>query len=704
MGYKPRLTEPSYDDPYWIQTGSGGYNKCIYISGNSVLSNCVGYAYGRFMEIMGTTSCNLSINNAWRWYGNTSDGYKRGSTPKLGAVICWENPGDAGHVAIVEQINADGSIVTSNSSYGGKRFYTQTLYPPKYTWSSSFILQGFIYNPAVKDTQLIEDFIKEAKSHINEKRKTLVDWILPNNNTKWSAAFVAACAKKVGGLIGIIIPDCKNSTEFAEKGIKGNMGTFVEANKTPKSGDIILIRTALIKIYRSKYECDEIGIVERVKGKTITVIQGTSKETVESKTYKIGSSMISGYYRPDWSKVENNQSQMTSGYGRLGKFYDTENTEEDATIREVGYLSSGYKPTTAKSKIRLSVINYTTMMSAVMDNLLVPGLAGSSGENVILDGIENANARAVIERLMDKGLNAAAAIGIAANISHESGFRTDVIEYGYSFYNGGAGLCQWTNYPRSSSTGRKTNMVKFVGDNWRNNLTGQVDFLWYELQSDYPALMNILTTVPNTESGAKTAADAFLRKFEVPANIDHQSQVRQKTADELWSKIVIQITSGGSSSMNTAPMKGAEMVIPFSVQYGILGNYTYYDRNWGSGSVQRKLYDKWVSSGKPSNRNIATLDGYYLCAVTLIFGTTGDKISVVLEDNTTINCILGDSKGDDPSKHGENGNKYGHYVYPTNLVDVIEWEALVSHPSEIDLTGWKGKKVKKIINGGTYKI
>ena len=101
MAFTPRLNAPSTADKYWLRPSSDGYNQCINISGGSVLPNCVGYAYGRFMEIMGKTSCNLSTHNAGLWYGNTADGYQRGASPRLGAVVCWSRPGDAGHVAIV---------------------------------------------------------------------------------------------------------------------------------------------------------------------------------------------------------------------------------------------------------------------------------------------------------------------------------------------------------------------------------------------------------------------------------------------------------------------------------------------------------------------------------------------------------------------------------------------------------------------------
>ena len=96
----------------------------------------------------------LSRGNAENWYLNTGDGYERGQTPRLGAVICWRkgqalNGKDgAGHVAIVEEIYDDGSILTSNSAYGGTRFYMKKIKPP-YSLGGTYTFQGFIYNPEV---------------------------------------------------------------------------------------------------------------------------------------------------------------------------------------------------------------------------------------------------------------------------------------------------------------------------------------------------------------------------------------------------------------------------------------------------------------------------------------------------------------------------------------------------------------------------
>lgn len=151
MEYKPRLSSPSTTDKNWIYYKKGGYNHCILIKGNSCLANCVGYSWGRWRELLGKNP-SLSTGNAENWYGYKRDGYKRGQTPKLGAVICWrkgkagyEKDG-AGHVAIVEKINSDGSIVTSNSAYGGSRFYTKTLKKP-YSMGGTYVFQGFIYIP-----------------------------------------------------------------------------------------------------------------------------------------------------------------------------------------------------------------------------------------------------------------------------------------------------------------------------------------------------------------------------------------------------------------------------------------------------------------------------------------------------------------------------------------------------------------------------
>lgn len=123
-------------------------NNPFYQSGYG-MPNCTAYAWGRFYELSGEYP-SLSLGDAENWY-NYSDGYARGKTPKLGAVAVWamgaigDDSDGSGHVAIVEQINDDGSIVTSNSAWNSTLFYMQDI-GNDYSLSGYTFL-GFIYNP-----------------------------------------------------------------------------------------------------------------------------------------------------------------------------------------------------------------------------------------------------------------------------------------------------------------------------------------------------------------------------------------------------------------------------------------------------------------------------------------------------------------------------------------------------------------------------
>lgn len=152
--FKKRTAAPSASDKHWIHTSRGGLNECIEINhSGSCLPNCVGYAWGRFYEITGKRPA-LSRANAENWYGYTADGYQRSQTPALGAVVCWRKgkagvaADGAGHVAIVEEVKSNGDIVTSNSAYGGTRFYMKTVTKASgYAIGSAYTFQGFILPP-----------------------------------------------------------------------------------------------------------------------------------------------------------------------------------------------------------------------------------------------------------------------------------------------------------------------------------------------------------------------------------------------------------------------------------------------------------------------------------------------------------------------------------------------------------------------------
>lgn len=120
------------------------------------LPNCTCYAWGRFYEISGQRP-KLSLGNAEDWWGY-NDGYSRGQTPKLGAVICWrkgaagDNSDGAGHVEVVEAINADGTIVTTGSAWNSWLFRRKTRTNDGNWNGGDYIFQGFIYNPVDFDS------------------------------------------------------------------------------------------------------------------------------------------------------------------------------------------------------------------------------------------------------------------------------------------------------------------------------------------------------------------------------------------------------------------------------------------------------------------------------------------------------------------------------------------------------------------------
>ena len=148
--FTARTSAPSTSDKYWIHSSKGGLNECILISGNSCIPNCVGYAWGRAYELLGSRP-KLSRMNAEDWFGY-ADGYPRSQIPSLGAIICWSKgkvgyeADGAGHVAVVEEIKPNGDVVTSNSGYNTTRFWMQTFTKASnYSMGSGYTFQGFIH-------------------------------------------------------------------------------------------------------------------------------------------------------------------------------------------------------------------------------------------------------------------------------------------------------------------------------------------------------------------------------------------------------------------------------------------------------------------------------------------------------------------------------------------------------------------------------
>lgn len=177
-----RTSKPSAGNKFYNTTSRGGYSQCIQGSptdtGCNVLANCVGYACGRFNEIIGSMkypylNCNAEnfIERAKK-YGLTVVSY-----PTLGGIMVWQkgatlsgNDG-AGHVAVVERIDGVNKILTSESGYGSKTAFwnsVRTNSNGRWGLGSGYIFRGCIVNPAVGDVHYVAPTPVPTPSKSNE--------------------------------------------------------------------------------------------------------------------------------------------------------------------------------------------------------------------------------------------------------------------------------------------------------------------------------------------------------------------------------------------------------------------------------------------------------------------------------------------------------------------------------------------------------
>lgn len=165
-----RTSKPKAGNKFYITKSKGGYSTCIQGSptdaGCNVLANCVGYACGRFNEIIGSMkypslNCNAEnfIERAKNTYGLQVVPY-----PTLGGIMVWQKGatlggGDgAGHVAIVERIDSKNQIYTSESGYGSSAFWNSVRKNDNGRWGlgSGYTFRGCIVNPAIGDVHYVD--------------------------------------------------------------------------------------------------------------------------------------------------------------------------------------------------------------------------------------------------------------------------------------------------------------------------------------------------------------------------------------------------------------------------------------------------------------------------------------------------------------------------------------------------------------------
>lgn len=502
MKFVPRFTRPEANNKYYITVGRGGYSYAIQGYPTDpycdVLSNCVGYAYGRFNEIGGYGQCKyLAAVNAENFIQYAGE-CKVGQVPKLGACMVWRKgatlyPDDGpGHVAIVEQVVSSTEVITSESGWGYTTpFLNETRSKGddgRWGMGTSYTFLGFIYNPACDDLDEerspISQMLIEAESHIGEGPSWTYSHSKAVVGLPWSAAFVCAVVNSVAALDRVLPMSC-SATDIGKLSVSDYGGKWIPGpaqggKANPQPGDIVLIRTKS-GTRSSVYDSDRAGIVTDVQGDTVYTVQGDVSGKVGQVLYSTSSSntsssigVISGYIRPNWKAVSASIQDVPSFTPPL---YDSTTTEKDATLRQVGYINRSYQPSILPSDIKLSVINYTSMLSTFYQIFTQSGSSDSPAANLSkLDSLP----RTILYYLFTRGLSRVCSISLLAYMITIS--KLDTGNTGKLY-----GICRWTG-------SRALVMIQVAGSDWNNNLSGQLDYLCVELRtSTYVPLQEFLS-------------------------------------------------------------------------------------------------------------------------------------------------------------------------------------------------------------------
>ena len=131
----------------------------------------------------------------------------------------------------------------------------------------------------------------------------------------WCATFISALAIKLG-YTDIIPPECgcQQMIDLFKK-----LGSWVEnENRTPKVGDIIFYDWDDNGVGDNMGWSDHVGIVEKVSGNTITVIEGNYSDSVKRRNITVNGKFIRGYGVPKYSTSLHSKDSTVNKLVELG--------------------------------------------------------------------------------------------------------------------------------------------------------------------------------------------------------------------------------------------------------------------------------------------------------------------------------------------------------------------------------------------------
>lgn len=143
---------------------------------------------------------------------------------------------------------------------------------------------------------------------------------------EWCATTVTA-AGMAAGLSDIIFGECSCSHMIE---LYRAAGRWQESDAYwPQPGDIIMYDWQDTGVGDNTGAPDHVGIVEKVAGNTITVIEGNKGEAVARRTLAVNGRYIRGYCLPDYaSKVEEEEDMDQSKFNEMFKVAMTAHQKE----------------------------------------------------------------------------------------------------------------------------------------------------------------------------------------------------------------------------------------------------------------------------------------------------------------------------------------------------------------------------------------
>ncbi len=366
----------------------------------------------------------------------------------------------------------------------------------------------------------------------------------------WCATFVSAVAIKCG-YTDIMPTECGCDKMIA---LYQNLGRWKEDDSyTPDAGDVIFYDWQDSGSGDNTGSSDHVGIVEKVVGTTITVIEGNYSDSVKRRTLQVNGKYIRGFGLPKYTGSSSTTTTTTA----------TKTVEEVAKEVIAGEWGNG---NARKTALEAAGYSYTEVQAKV--NELLKSSSSTTSTSTKAAATSTAEPKTIWDYLLGKIGNAFGVAGLMGNLYAESALIPNNLQNSYqsklgytdasytaavddgSYSNfssdsAGYGLAQWTYSTRKKA-------LKEYADSQNasiGNLEMQLGFLYKELSESYSSVLKVLKNA----SSVSEASNAVLLKYEKPANTGGSVQEkRTEYGQTYYDKYAGSSTSSSSSSSGTS--------------------------------------------------------------------------------------------------------------------------------------------------------